>query len=172
METIRVFISHRFREGAAPGKAKRVAPSSRKAVAASWVVLSVRLCQDITKSPAELAATRSFTLWSLTAGLAVGLLVLLVLPRAARMLTALALMVTAFAFFAGYERLREGVRKPFLIHSHMFSNGLLVSSIDDINERGLAVHSGWVAAGDDDPAHPRQANQGVVERMGVQIREE
>jgi hypothetical protein len=55
------------------------------------------------------------------------------------------LALSAFAFFGGYERLREGIRKPFLIHSHMFSNGLLIGDIDRLNRTGLASHSGWVA---------------------------
>jgi mono/diheme cytochrome c family protein len=63
---------------------------------------------------------------------------------------AIAVMVAAFTFFGSYERLREGVRKPFLIHSHLFSNGLLVSDIETINQRGMAAHSGWVAAAADD----------------------
>ena len=100
---------------------------------------------------ASLAATRSFTLWSLTLGLAVTVMALLLAPKLARGLTAVLLMVGAFGFFGGYERLREGTRKPFLIHSHLFSNGLLVSQIDQINSEGLAAHSGWVAAGDPAP---------------------
>jgi len=99
----------------------------------------------------ELAATRSFTLWSLTAVLVIGVLALLAVPKLARGVTAVVLMVAAFGFFAGYERLREGVRKPFLIHSHLFSNGLLVSQIDEIDAAGIAAHSGWVAAGDPAP---------------------
>jgi len=100
---------------------------------------------------ATLADTRSFTLWSLTIGLVVAIVALLAVPRFARSVTALVLMAGAFGFFGGYERLREGVRKPFLIHSHMFSNGLLVSQIDEINTKGIAAHSGWVAAGDPSP---------------------
>ncbi|MEX1309679.1 MAG: cytochrome ubiquinol oxidase subunit I [Candidatus Sulfomarinibacteraceae bacterium] len=98
-----------------------------------------------------LADTRSFTLWSLTVALAVCVLALLLAPRFSRSVTALALMAAAFGFFGGYERLREGIRKPFLIHSHLFSNGLLVSQIDEINRSGIAAHSGWVALGDPAP---------------------
>jgi hypothetical protein len=58
--------------------------------------------------------------------------------------------LAAFAFFGGYERLREGTRKPFLIHSHMFSNGLLVSDIGAINNEGVLSRSGWAARGTDD----------------------
>jgi mono/diheme cytochrome c family protein len=104
-----------------------------------------------TPTLAGLAATRSFTLWSLAIGLAVCVLALLLAPRAARGITAIVLMAAAFGFFGGYERLREGTRKPFLIHSHLFSNGLLVSQIDEINRVGISAHSGWVALGDPSP---------------------
>ncbi|MEE4270909.1 MAG: cytochrome ubiquinol oxidase subunit I [Thermoanaerobaculales bacterium] len=100
---------------------------------------------------ATLADTRSFALWSLTVALVVAVIALLAAPRLARGVTALVLMAAAFAFFGGYERLREGVRKPFLVHSHIFSNGLLVSQIETINRDGIAAHSGWVAAGDPSP---------------------
>ncbi|MCU0234234.1 MAG: cytochrome ubiquinol oxidase subunit I [Thermoanaerobaculales bacterium] len=101
---------------------------------------------------AQLAATRSFALWSLTAALLLGLVVLVLAPRLARPATAAVLALAAFAFFGGYERLREGVRKPFLIHSHLFSNGLLLSAIPELNESGVAAHSGWVARGGEDGA--------------------
>lgn len=100
---------------------------------------------------AALGETRSFALWSLTAALVLGVVALLAVPRLARSVTAVLLAASAFAFFGGYERLREGTRKPFLIHSHMFSNGLLIDQIGEINERGMAAYSGWVAAGDPAP---------------------
>jgi mono/diheme cytochrome c family protein len=99
---------------------------------------------------ATLASTRSFTLWSLTVALLVGLVILVALPRLARTTTVLAMAVAAFAFFGGYERLREGIRKPFLIHSHLFSNGLLVSDIQAVNDEGILARSGWTARGADD----------------------
>jgi mono/diheme cytochrome c family protein len=99
---------------------------------------------------AALASTRSFTLWALTVALVVGVAILLVAPRLARAATAVIMALAAFAFFAGYERLREGTRKPFLIHSHMFSNGLLVSDIEAINSDGVLARSGWAARGSTD----------------------
>jgi len=95
---------------------------------------------------ATLATTRSLTLWALTAALLLGVALLVALPRYTRTPVAVAVMVAAFLFFGSYERLREGTRKPFLIHSHLFSNGLLVNDIEDINQRGMARTSGWVAA--------------------------
>jgi mono/diheme cytochrome c family protein len=97
-----------------------------------------------------LAATRSLTLWALTAALVLAAVVLVARPRYGRAVAAIAVMVAAFLFFGSYERLREGVRKPFLIHSHMFSNGLLISDIERINGEGMVAHSGWVAASVDD----------------------
>jgi len=94
-----------------------------------------------------LASTRSFTLWALTVALVFGLLILIAAPRLARAATAVVMALAAFAFFGGYERLREGTRKPFLIHSHMFSNGLLVSDIETINDEGVLARSGWAARG-------------------------
>jgi mono/diheme cytochrome c family protein len=99
---------------------------------------------------AALAATRSLSLWALTVTLLLGAIVLIAQPKWGRRGAAVAVMVAAFLFFGSYERLREGVRKPFLIHSHLFSNGLLVSDIEAINQRGMAAHSGWVAARADD----------------------
>jgi len=99
---------------------------------------------------ATLASTRSLALWSLTAALVVGVVILIVAPRLARSTTAIVLAIAAFAFFGGYERLREGVRKPFLIHSYIFSNGLLVSDIEAINEEGVLTRSGWAARGAND----------------------
>jgi len=98
-----------------------------------------------------LAGTRSFLLWFLLAYLVIALFALLV-PKAQRWPIAAAGLVAAFAFFGGYERLREGARKPFVIRDYMFSNGVLVSEIDALNERGILAKAGWAAFGTgDDP---------------------
>jgi mono/diheme cytochrome c family protein len=104
-----------------------------------------------------LAATRSLALWALALTAALGVAVLLALPRAGRPVVVLVVALAAFASFGAYERLREGVRKPFLIHSHLFSNGLKVDAIGAVNQRGMAATSGWVAArvGDGPVAHGR-----------------
>ena len=94
----------------------------------------------------SLAATRSVTLWALAAALILGATLFIAVPRAGRTTAAIAVALAAFLFFGSYERLREGVRKPFLIHSHMFSNGLKVDDIETVNAKGMVAHSGWVAA--------------------------
>lgn len=93
-----------------------------------------------------LDGTRSLALWALAVALGLTVIFLIALPRAARLPIVLVTAIAAFTFFGSYERLREAVRKPFLIHSHMFSNGLAVSDIETINEKGLSETSGWVAS--------------------------
>jgi len=100
-----------------------------------------------------LASTRHFLLWSLTAALVLALLILVAMPKLARPATAVVLALAAFSFFGGYERLREGIRKPFLIHSYIFSNGLRVADIPDVNASGVLARSGWAGlAAVEDPA--------------------
>ncbi len=106
-------------------------------------------------SPAlqTLAGTRHLLLWSLTGGLVLAILILLAMPRLTKPVTAVLLAAAAFGFFGGYERLREGTRKPFLIHSYMFSNGLRVAEISQINTGGVLAKSGWAGlAAAADPA--------------------
>ncbi len=106
----------------------------------------------------KLAVTRSFTLWAMAVTLLLALVFLVGLPRLVRVVLAACVAAAAFASFAGYERLREGVRKPFLIHGYMFSNGLLVERIDQIDREGVLAHSGWASlqAGDDPVSMGRQ----------------
>jgi mono/diheme cytochrome c family protein len=101
---------------------------------------------------AALADTRSFLLWSAAAALVLGVVFLIALPKTARLVPAVLIMLAAFGFFGGYERLREGARKPFLIHDYMFSNGLRVAEIPWVNEHGVLSQSPWAAReADPDP---------------------
>lgn len=99
----------------------------------------------------SLAMTRHLCLWALALSLFLGLVLMLALPRGMRRIPAIILALAAFTFFGSYERLREGVRKPFLIHGYMFSNGLRMDQIEEINSEGLASQVGWVKAAVGEP---------------------
>jgi mono/diheme cytochrome c family protein len=92
-----------------------------------------------------LADTRWFLLWALTAALVLSAVFLLALPRLARLIPLVLVMVAAFSFFGAYERLREGARKPFLIHDFMFSNGVRVDEISRLNDEGILAKARWAA---------------------------
>lgn len=130
-----------------------------------------------------LGATRTFLLWSLAATLGLGMLFLVGFPRRMWMAPAIVLLAAALAFFGGYERLREGARKPFLIHDYMFSNGLLVSDVPRLDREGVLGRARGSAlpasANDPTPAgrgravylaecavcHPRRGYRGMVARL-------
>ncbi len=93
-----------------------------------------------------LASTRHLALWALAVYLLLALFAAAV-PRLHLWPTAVVAMLAGFAFFGGYERLREGARKPFVIRDFMFSNGILVSQISDFDSRGVLANAVWAARG-------------------------
>lgn len=95
-----------------------------------------------------LASTRHLVLWALAAYLLVALFAA-ASPRLHLWPTAVVAMLVGFAFFGGYERLREGARKPFVIRDFMFSNGILISEIQDLDQRGVLAKAVWAARGSD-----------------------
>jgi len=94
-----------------------------------------------------LGTTRHLVLWALTIFLLFALFAWL-LPRVQRWPVAVVTLLAAFAFFGSYERLREGSRKPFVIRDFMFSNGVLISEITDLNSKGMLSKARWAARED------------------------
>ncbi len=101
-----------------------------------------------------LASTRHLVLWALAFYLLLAFFALVV-PRFHRWPSAVAALLAAFVFFGGYERLREGSRKPFVIRDYMFSSGVLVSEIPDLNQRGILSKAVWAARGADGSAEAK-----------------
>jgi mono/diheme cytochrome c family protein len=91
---------------------------------------------------ASLATARSHTLRMFLAAAVLALLVTL-LPRLQSWPVAVFALLAGAGVLAGYERVREGVRKPFVIAGQMFSNGVLVSEIDSLNEKGILSKAAW-----------------------------
>ncbi len=91
---------------------------------------------------AALATGRSHTLRMFLAA-AVLMLLVLVLPKLQSWPVAILALIASAGILAGYERVREGIRKPFVIAEQMFSNGVLVSEIDRLNEKGILSKAAW-----------------------------
>ncbi len=91
---------------------------------------------------ATLATGRSHTLRMFLLAALLALLVVL-LPRLQSWPVAVLALLAGAGVLAGYERVREGARKPFVIAEQMFSNGVLVSEIDSLNEKGILSKASW-----------------------------
>ena len=91
---------------------------------------------------AALATGRTHTFRIL---LVAALLALLVtaLPRLQSWPVAVLALVASAGVLAGYERVREGVRKPWVIAEQMFSNGVLLTELDALNEKGILSKAVW-----------------------------
>lgn len=98
--------------------------------------------------------TQQFTQWQQTALIllgAMGALVLLVclwgvarpswLPRAALLMP----FVAALVLFGTFERVREFVRKPFVIGGYMYANGIRAQDYDLLREEGILTHATYVS---------------------------
>jgi mono/diheme cytochrome c family protein len=94
---------------------------------------------------AGLMQTRFLVMWSVTAALLLAIIFLVLRPKMAKVIPVLLFTIAAFSFFGSYERLREGARKPFIIHDYMFSNGVLVKEVEELNEKGMLSKARWAA---------------------------
>ena len=117
--------------------------------AAGWLVWERALPESVQRlflaeKPllAALATGRTHSFRILLVAAFLALLVTL-LPRLQSWPVALLALVASAGVLAGYERVREGVRKPWVIAEQMFSNGVLVSEIDALNEKGILSKAVW-----------------------------
>jgi mono/diheme cytochrome c family protein len=93
---------------------------------------------------ASLATGWRHMFFSLGAAAVLALLAAL-FPRSVRWPQAVLALLAAFGLLGGYERAREGARKPFIVRGYMFSNGILVSEIPALNRDGILSKARWAA---------------------------
>jgi mono/diheme cytochrome c family protein/cytochrome bd-type quinol oxidase subunit 1 len=107
----------------------------------SWFWFRATIPAEITAAAAERmrtpVAALNAGLWflgSLTAAtVAFGLL----LPKRMHTAVAIVLMALALGFFAGFEWMRESIRKPYVIYGFMYGNATEVSRADEYRSTGL-----------------------------------
>jgi len=68
-------------------------------------------------------------------------------PRGFGLTAGIAALILAAIFFGSYERIREGARKPYVIHGYMYSNGIRVDEVDRLNREGLLTKARWAGVG-------------------------
>ena len=93
---------------------------------------------------AALATGWRYVLVALAVSALLALLVAAV-PKTLRWPQAVVALLAAFAVLGGYERVREGARKPFVVRGYMFSNGILVSEVERLNRDGILSKARWAA---------------------------
>jgi len=62
---------------------------------------------------------------------------------------AVAILLLALSATASTEYAREAIRKPFVIGSHMYSDGIRVRDVPALNTEGFLTHSMWTPQGAD-----------------------
>lgn len=70
----------------------------------------------------------------------------------------LVLILGLLIMFAG-ERVREAIRKPFVIYNYMYSNGLLLDEFDKFKENGILSASKWTKITQIDEENKTQAGR-------------
>ncbi len=66
-------------------------------------------------------------------------------PRAFTFAQAVVILLVASAAMFSWERVREAVRKPYIIHGYMYSNSMLVNEVESIQEAGLLQKAKWIS---------------------------
>ncbi|HUI71555.1 MAG TPA: c-type cytochrome, partial [Spirochaetia bacterium] len=69
------------------------------------------------------------------------------LPRGFGIVAAIVAVILAGTAFGSFERVREGSRKPFVIHDYMYSNGIRVDEVERLNKEGLLTKAKWASLG-------------------------
>jgi cytochrome bd-type quinol oxidase subunit 1 len=87
-----------------------------------------------------------FFLFGIAASTLVGLYAWFGLIRRRRYVnleTSLLLLAIAMIATVSMEFVREGIRKPYLIYGYLYSNGLAVTEIEEVNRKGVLASAPW-----------------------------
>jgi Cytochrome C oxidase, cbb3-type, subunit III len=74
----------------------------------------------------------------------VGALSLYTQPKRAPLFLAVMMLVGSMGLIAEFERVREFVRKPYIIYNYMYANGVRVADVPYLNKDGYLKHAAFV----------------------------
>ncbi len=93
----------------------------------------------------------SFVSQTAIIGIIVGFLVFLIVlifgyfnTRLFTKLIGIVVMILGLSIMFAGERVRESIRKPYVIYDYMYSNGLIINEFDVIKEQGILKSAKWV----------------------------
>lgn len=86
-----------------------------------------------------------YIVWAIATGaiFLIGIFFLVRLPVAMQRVTVFVLVLTGLAWMGGFEYTREIARKPYVIYGHMYSNSILKSDLQKINQEGFLKTAKW-----------------------------
>ncbi|GAB6126674.1 cytochrome ubiquinol oxidase subunit I [Humidesulfovibrio idahonensis] len=142
-------------------------------LAAAWTILPLLVClaagwwyiHALPQAQQEMVLLRSARIsWFLkvfqafAGAAALGALVLAVkMPGRIRFPLALAILLTGWGIIGSFEFIREAARKPFLIYSHTYSNGIRVGTEEATSAQGYLATAKWARIREVTPENKLQA---------------
>lgn len=82
--------------------------------------------------------------FGLTGLVAIGVLTMYAAPRRAPLFMAFFVLLGSMGLLAEFERIREFVRKPYIIYNYMYANGVRVADVPYLNKDGYLKHAAFV----------------------------
>jgi mono/diheme cytochrome c family protein len=73
-----------------------------------------------------------------------GLIMILRLSRPLQRALTFLVLIVAFLYMGAFEMVRKSARRPYIIYGHMYSNGILKSSLPRVREQGVLATARWV----------------------------
>lgn len=114
---------------------------------AGWWYLSVlpsqagKLVSGASPTIKRAVMTGAFSM-AVLAGVLIALIVLN--PKARTRGLIVVVMVAAMGYMGAFEWTREGARRPYIINEVMYSNGILKTEVERINQEGFLKNAKWV----------------------------
>ncbi len=95
------------------------------------------------KSP-ELGKYLASTYWLLPVLFIASMVMMLKLPQGFQKIFCFVILLIALSYFGSFEFVREGGRRPYVIHSHMYANQIYVKDLPEIQQAGFLATAKWV----------------------------
>jgi hypothetical protein len=94
------------------------------------------------KSP-EMTKYLGILAWFLPLLFIFSMIMALRLPQSFQKAFCFVIIAVALIYFGSFEFLREGGRRPYVIHSHMYANQIYVKDVPDIHKNGFLPSAKW-----------------------------
>ncbi len=98
----------------------------------------------ITRRMAAHPEYATYLIASLSGWVLVGALALYARPKRAPLFLAIIMLVGSMGLIGEFERVREFVRKPYIIYNYMYANGVRVADVPYLNKDGYLKHAAFV----------------------------